>query len=259
MSGPSLLRCENLCIDIGGRRLIDNLNLDIRHGQRWAVLGMNGAGKTTLLHTLAGLLPTQQGHIYIQDQALEEMPRRAIALKLGLLFQDQQELFPGTVMETVLTGRHPHLKAWQWESAEDRNQAHQLLARVDLAGYEHQQVTSLSGGERRRLGLATVLLQAPDLLLLDEPVNHLDLHHQQKMMQLLATTVEQKNASLLMVMHDLNLSAHYCDHVLMIFADGKTRQGCTRELLQEEILSELYQHQIRRLNHKGRTFFISDA
>ncbi|NOZ37335.1 MAG: ABC transporter ATP-binding protein [Gammaproteobacteria bacterium] len=257
MAGPSLLRCENLSIEAGDRCLIDNLDLDIQYGQRWAVLGMNGAGKTTLLQTLAGLLPAQQGQIYLNDQPLQQKSRREIALKLGLLFQDQHELFPGTVMETVLTGRHPHLRAWQWESADDKDKARELLAAVDLDHYEQRQVTTLSGGERRRLGIATVLLQDPDLLLLDEPVNHLDLHHQQTILQLLNSTVQKKNKALLMVMHDINLSAHYCDHALMIFKDGKTCQGRAVELLQEDILSELYQHRIRKLNHKGHTYFIS--
>ena len=259
MASASLLRCENLSIKAGDHRLFENLNLNIQPGQRWAVLGMNGTGKTTLLHTLAGLLPAHQGRIYLNDQPLEQLSRREIALKLGLLFQDQHELFPGTVMETILTGRHPHLKAWQWESVEDENQARQLLAAVDLKNYEQRQGTTLSGGERRRLGIATVLLQDPDLLLLDEPINHLDLHHQQKILQLLVTTVQQKHKSLLMVMHDINLSACYCDHVLMIFADGTVRQGSADALLQEDILSELYQHRIRGLNHEDRTFFISNA
>ncbi len=257
MTSRSLLRCENLSIEIGDRCLFKNLDLNIQYGQRWAVLGMNGAGKTTLLHTLAGLLPTHQGRIYLRNQPLEQMSRREIALRLGLLFQDQNELFPATVMETILSGRHPHLKAWQWESAEDENNARRLLATVDLKAYEQRQVTTLSGGERRRLGIATVLLQDPDLLLLDEPINHLDLHHQHKILQLLNATAQKKNKSLLMVMHDLNLSAHYCDHVLMIFNDGKTRQGSTTELFQEDILSELYQHRIRYLKHEQHTYFIS--
>lgn len=257
MTSRSLLRCENLSIEIGDRCLFKNLDLDIHYEQRWAVLGMNGAGKTTLLHTLAGLLPAHQGRIYLRDQPLEQMSRREIALKLGLLFQDQNELFPATVMETILSGRHPHLRVWQWESAEDADNARRLLGRVDLNNYEQRQVSTLSGGERRRLGIATVLLQDPDLLLLDEPVNHLDLHHQQQILKLLQTTVQQKNKSLLMVMHDINLSARYCDHVLMIFKDGKTRQGSTTELFQEDILSELYQHRIRCLSHEQHTYFIS--
>ncbi|VAX12040.1 COG0488: ATPase components of ABC transporters with duplicated ATPase domains [hydrothermal vent metagenome] len=257
MTGTSLLRCENLSLEAGNRCLIEHLDLDIQYRQRWAVLGMNGAGKTTLLQTLAGLLPAQQGQIYLDDQPLQQKSRREIALKLGLLFQDQHELFPGTVMETILTGRHPHLRAWQWESANDKDMARKLLAAVDLENYEQRQVNTLSGGERRRLGVATVLLQEPDLLLLDEPVNHLDLHHQQTILQLLNSTVQEKNNALLMVMHDINLSAYYCDHVLMIFKDGKTRQGSTAELLQEEILSELYQHRIRGLRHGEQTFFSS--
>ncbi len=253
----SLLRCENLSIAAGNRCLIEQLDLNIQHTQRWAVLGMNGAGKTTLLQTLAGLLPASHGQIYLDDQPLQQKSRREIALKLGLLFQDQHELFPGTVMETILTGRHPHLQAWQWESADDRNKARSLLAAVGLHDYAQRQVTTLSGGERRRLGIATVLLQDTDLLLLDEPVNHLDLHHQQTILRLLDSTVQKKNKSLLMVMHDINLSAYYCDHVLMIFKDGKTRQGSAAELLQEEILSELYQHRIRCLRHEEQAYFSS--
>jgi iron complex transport system ATP-binding protein len=238
----TLLETRSLQVTIGDTAVCRDLDLTINAGERWCILGCNGAGKTTLLLTLAGLRPPQAGHIALQRQALSALPRRQVARQIGILFQDQTDAFPANVLDTVLTGRHPWLGPLQWEGTADLEKARTALQAVGLAGIEQRSVTTLSGGERRRLGIATLLTQDPQLLLLDEPTNHLDIHHQIRTLQLVSELAANGDRALLLVMHDLNLAARYCNRFLLLFGDGETAQGNAAEVLTRPNLERLYQH-----------------
>jgi len=238
----NLLETRALQVTIGDTAVCRDLDLTIKTGERWCILGCNGAGKTTLLLTLAGLRLPQSGRIILQKQALSALPRRQIARRIGILFQDQTDAFPANVLDTVLTGRHPWLGPLQWEGAADLEKARTALRAVGLAGIEERSVTTLSGGERRRLGIATLLTQDPQLLLLDEPTNHLDVHHQIRILQLVTDLVAAGDRALLLVMHDLNLAARYCNRFLLLFGDGETAQGNAAEVLTRSSLERLYRH-----------------
>jgi iron complex transport system ATP-binding protein len=238
----ALLETRALEVVIGSTTVCRDLNLEINTGDRWCILGCNGAGKTTLLLTLAGLRPPQSGHIALQQQALPALPRRQVAQLIGILFQEQTDVFPANALDTVLSGRHPWLGPLQWESDADRAKARSALQAVGLAGIEQRLVTTLSGGERRRLGIATLLTQDPQLLLLDEPTNHLDIHHQIRTLQLLGDLAADDDRALLLVMHDLNLAARYCNRFLLLFGDGETAQGCAADVLTRPNLERLYRH-----------------
>lgn len=247
MNGPApLLETVGLDVAVGGRRLVSGLDWTIRPGECWALLGLNGAGKTSLLHTLGGLRPPAAGEIRLDGTALSALGRRRIARRLGVLFQDYQDLFPGTVLETAMTGRLPHLAPWRWESAADRERVQRALAEVDLEGFADRAVNTLSGGERRRLALATVLAQAPAVYLLDEPINHLDLHHQITMLETVRRRIAEGAAAVL-VLHDLNLAARFCDRACLLLqgSAGETRLGSLDALFRPETLSRLYGHSIR--------------
>ncbi|MCW8828818.1 MAG: ABC transporter ATP-binding protein [Gammaproteobacteria bacterium] len=247
----SLLRADNLTFGVNGRLLCKGLTFHVEAGECWGVLGPNGSGKTTLLHTLAGLHPEWEGQLTLSGRPLQQLGRRHIARQLGLLLQDSHDPFPATVQETVLSGRHPHLSRWQTEGEHDRRLAHKALERMQLCGMEQRQVQSLSGGERRRLAFATLLTQAPPLLLLDEPLNHLDLRHQ----QLLLATVRERCAAgdgVIMVLHDPNQAMRYCDRVLLLEGDGNWQQGASREMLTADRLSSLYGCRIESVELAGR-------
>jgi iron complex transport system ATP-binding protein len=233
-----------------------NLTLSIKAGENWAILGMNGCGKTTLLHTLAGLLPAQSGEIKLNDINIINLSRRNIAQQLALLLQHQEDHFPGTVLETVLIGRHPHLKSWQWESDNDLQIAHDTLALVGLNNFDERSILTLSGGERQRVALATLLVQQTKIRLLDEPVNHLDIHHQHEVMKIL--TSNNANITNVFVLHDVNLAIQYCDHALLIYGNGSTRQGICSEVLTEKYLTELYQHPLHEIKHNEQRWFIAN-
>ncbi len=253
---PPLLATQHLTVQIGEQLVCRNANIEFRSGECWGILGVNGAGKTTLLHTLAGLRAPDQGEISLAGTPLSQLPRRQIARQLGLMPQDTPDPFPANVLDTALIGRHPHLSRWQWESAEDIALARAALAQVDLAGIEPRSVTTLSGGERRRLALASLLIQAPALMLLDEPTNHLDLHHQHQLLQLLQQRT-QKGAGIVMVLHDINHVVRYCDHVLLLFGNGEICQGRQAEILNAEVLSRLYDYPVVEVAVGQQRFFAS--
>lgn len=237
-----MLSTQQLTVDIGGKRVCSALELALQPGQRWGLLGINGVGKTTLLHTLAGLRPATSGEILWDGAPITSLPPRRRAQALGVLFQAEDDAFPGTVLETVLMGRHPWLGRWQWEGEDDRTRAHTALDQVGLSGFEGRPLDTLSGGERRRVELATLLTQAPQLYLLDEPSNHLDPHHQMALLGLLARRVTEHGKALLMTLHDINLATRFCDHLLLLFGDGEWRGGPVAEVLDSATLSRLYGH-----------------
>lgn len=252
----SLLATESLGIEIGGKRIAGDLAFAVEAGQSWAVLGANGAGKTTLLHTLAGFRSPASGRILLDGLPLATLSRRDIARRLGVLLQDSEDPFPATVMETALIGRHPHIGAWQWESPDDLGRAREALVQVGLEAMSDRPVDTLSGGERRRLALATLLAQDPDVYLLDEPSNHLDLHHQINLLGRMRRRVTDAGGALVMALHDVNLAVRFCDHAMLIFSDGQVMHGQVEELLRPGHLSCLYHHPIQEVDTAHHRFFL---
>lgn len=247
------LSCRNLTIGIAGRTLVADLTLRIEPGSLTCILGCNGAGKSLTLHTLAGLRSTT-AELEIHGRALRAWPRRALARYLALLTQDSEDAFPSTVLDAVLVGRHPHLDFWQWEAEPDRQIARAALAEVALSDFAEREVASLSGGERRRVAIAAVLAQQARLLLLDEPLNHLDPHHQSLVVRLLQRRRDQGH-SVLMSVHDAGLAARCADAVLLLFGDGQWRFGPTAEVLTAATVAHLYGVSVRELTwDQGRTF-----
>ncbi|UYG08745.1 ABC transporter ATP-binding protein [Halomonas sp. M4R1S46] len=252
MSG---LAAQGLVIDVPGRPDGRPLDLCLAPGQRWGVLGPNGAGKTTLLHTLAGLRPPRAGEVRLDGRALARWRRRELARRLGVVFQERHDDFPATVRETALIGRHPFLSPWRQEGPEDLARADAALARLDLGHLAERELSTLSGGERQRVSLATVLTQAPCFWLADEPTNHLDLHHQVAAMALLAEQADQ-GRGVMMCLHDLNLAARWCSHLLLLYPDGQACWGPAEAMLTLAALERLYDQPLTRVEVDGAPVFV---
>lgn len=255
-TGNTILRLHNLSLDIGERQLFKQLSLELQAGQCLGILGQNGTGKTTLLHTLMRLRQAPQGSIVLCERELGDWPREALATHLGILFQNNHDVMPATVLEIALMGRHPHLANWQWESQEDIAIARDALQALGIASLEKRDVNSLSGGERQRLAIATVLTQRPRLFLLDEPGNHLDIAFQMQSLHLLRTHVQAHQAALCMATHDINLAASYCDRILLLTGAGEAIVGTAEQVLSCDNLSRAYGCEIRRVVvEDGRAVF----
>ena len=235
------LQCQSLGVSIGGKRVVEALDLGLARGEFWGLLGANGVGKTTLLRHFAGLLQPGTGHIELRARDLRHWSRRKLARVLAMLQQHTEYVFEATVIQVALTGRHPYLGAWQREGPEDFDRARQAIGSVGLSDLEARNVTTLSGGEARRLAFATVLVQEPEVMLLDEPTNHLDFRHQVSIMRLVGDLVYREKRLSLAALHDVNLAATYCSHVLLLQGDGRWQAGPARELLTVANLEALYQ------------------
>ncbi|NNM81787.1 MAG: ABC transporter ATP-binding protein [Burkholderiales bacterium] len=249
-----LLETRNLCVRAGEKWACRNLDLAVSQGQCWGILGGNGIGKTSLLHAFCGIGKAASGEILLGEKPLSVLSRRQIAKLSGILFQDAEDLFPSTVEEIVLAGRHPHVDPLRGETPADFGIAREAIAATGLAGMEKRLSSTLSGGERRRLSIAALLAQEPDLYLLDEPTNHLDIAHQVGMLDLFAALSERK--AVIMILHDPNLVSRYCDRVLLLFGEGRTLCGPSSEILTERNLSELYHHPMESVEGPCGTVFL---
>lgn len=234
-----MLTCSALAVGVAGRLLVRDLTFNLGSGDVIALLGPNGVGKSLTLHTLAGLRPPQEGSVLLGGDNLARLGRRTIARKLGLLLQDDAETFPATALGTALMGRHPHLGNIAAESASDVRRARDALSAMNLDGFEDRQVATLSGGERRRLAMARLLTQDPDVLLLDEPVNHLDPRHQIDVLEHVSA-LAITGRGVIMTLHDPSLALRFASHVLLLFDDSSWLFDKTRAVLNPANLSRLF-------------------
>jgi iron complex transport system ATP-binding protein len=239
----SRLSCRGLAVGVAGRTLCADVNLDVRAGERWVVVGPNGAGKTTLVATLAGLRAPMAGAITYDAAPLASLSPRERARKRGWLPQDSVDFFPATVLETVLVGRHPYLGRFEWESAADVERARAALLRFGLAGFEARDVRTLSGGERRRVALAALVAQEPELMLMDEPSSHLDLGQQVGALDALSGLAGERGTALVMVLHDLHLALRYADFAIAL-GTGRAVTGPADDVLAVDAMSALYGHRL---------------
>lgn len=254
----SLLTTKALSVTIGDKAICTNFDFTLECGEFWGVLGGNGIGKTTLLNTLAGLRSADDGQVIIDGTPLQNWKRKSLARKLGMLFQDSVDTFPTTVSETAMIGRYPYLPFLSPEGAEDLEFVKRALGDVALDNMSKRQVDTLSGGERRRLAIATLLVQNPMIWLLDEPTNHLDLHHQISMLKLIIDRVNHIQGALLMVLHDVNLLTRFCTHAMLMIDHDNILCGPVDDVLSDENLAVLYHHPIKRVQANGSNFFFPE-
>ena len=243
-------------LQVGDTNVVKDLNFEIFPGEMTAILGKNGIGKSTLLSNLAGMpRGDMSGSVLLQNRTYTEWGVQAAACWRGWLGQKQQDQFSASVLETVLSGRHPHLSRWSWESIADRAMAVAALVAVGMAEFADRDVLTLSGGERQRVAIATLLTQNPTLYFMDEPLAHLDLNHQVEVMNFLRVKSTNERISSLMVLHEPGLAYRYCDSALLLFGEGEWLYGSSSTVLNAENLSRLYGYplvQIERADAAGK-------
>lgn len=238
-----MLKTQQLGISAGQRSLITGLNWQVKRGEFWCVLGKNGAGKTSLLHTLAGAATPTQGSVLLSGQNIAALDTLTLSRRRGLLLQSYSDVFHESVFNVVAIARTPHRSGAQWDTAADTAAVRLALQCVNLEEKMNSDITQLSGGERQRVGLAALIVQSPDLLLLDEPTAHQDVAYQLKTMNLLRD-LAQKHA-VIASCHDINQAARFATHVLLL-GDRQHWLGPVDEVLEAERLSQVFGCSFRR-------------
>lgn len=255
-SATALLSSKDLTITVDDRILVERLGIEMRPGDLLAILGPNGVGKSLTLHTLAGLREIESGEVALGKSSLNTLSRQKISISLALLPQYTEDVFPATVFDTVMIGRHPHIPKFQWESERDKEIGRDTLLQMGLGNMLDRNIATLSGGERRRLAIAQVLTQSPSIYLLDEPTNHLDPQHQLDVLQIFLEKA-RGGASVAISMHDVNLAARFCNKCLLLFGDGRWEYGETNQVLTESRLTELYLTTMEAFDWRGVELYVA--
>ncbi len=222
---------------VAGRLLFDRLTFELHAGERWVVLGPNGAGKSSLLAAIAAIFPIAAGHIVLQGRPLAQWRAQALADWRAWCPQFWLDPFPATVLETASIARRRG--AWWQANGDDAGELRGVLEELDLGALAEADVRRLSGGERQRVAVATALLQDTPLLVLDEPASHLDLAHQ----QLLLDVLQRRSAAgrtLVASLHDINLAWELATHAVLLDGRGAAVAGDRDTVMTPERLSQAF-------------------
>lgn len=231
-----MMKVRSLEISNSKQTLIKNLNLTMSKGEFWAIIGRNGYGKSTLLHTLAGMNPYSQGTIQLQGLSLNSLKPLIRAQKISLLSQLMEPGLNCTVRQTVSYGRYPWQK-YKLDFAKDEQKIGEALQSMQISGIQHEMIQQISGGELRKVEIATILAQDAEIMMLDEPLNHLDVAFRIHLMNVLKKLTKKK--LIIIVTHDIQYVKNYCSHVLMLTGDGDYKCGKTGTVLNQENLESL--------------------
>jgi iron complex transport system ATP-binding protein len=224
--------------------VIQKISFDVDQGELIGLIGPNGSGKTTLLKCMARLLNPQEGKVLWQGKSLSHFSPNKIARNMALVSQESSLIYSPTVLEAVLMGRYPYLKRFQLEGPKDFRLAEEAMDRTQIRPLEHRSLAELSSGERQRVYLARALCQDPKVLLLDEPTAFLDIQHQVGILDLIADLNLQRELTIVVATHDINLTAQYCQRLVLICQGRIETIGPPDQVIKEEIIEKVFKTRV---------------
>src|SRR5688500_17083051 len=241
-----MIEARELTIKYDQRVAVAGVSLKLTPGEVTAIIGPNGAGKSTLLRALNGQVRPAAGAVRLDGEAIEKFSRRSIGRRIAVVAQEAELRFPVTVLEFVLGGRYAWASnaGWGWETERDLRVAEEVLHETELADLSARLMNELSGGERQRAVLARALATEAAFLLLDEPTANLDLSHQATLLGLVRNRCDTRQASALVVTHDLNLTSQFADQILLMKNGKVVRFGRPEEVLTPELLNEVFEVEV---------------
>lgn len=236
----TLLKVKNLSGGYNKKIIIKDISFAIQRGDFLGIIGPNGSGKSTLLRLMSRVLIPQKGNIVFEDKDISEMKLKEFCRQTAFVPQDTLINFSFSVEEIVLMGRIPHLKRLQFESKRDFLIAQNALSLTDTLSLKEKQIDTLSAGERQRVIIAKALAQEPILLFLDEPTSHLDIGHQIQILDLLKKLNRERNLTIVMILHDLNLAAEFCNRIILLNEGRIFKEGLPEEVLTYQNIETVY-------------------
>lgn len=234
-----LLEVRDIVAGYRNHPVLKEIDILVHEHQFIGIIGPNGSGKSTLMQVLAQSLQPESGVILLSGIDPNTISYREFGKKVGLVAQESEIPFAYTVYDIVMMGRNPHIPRFREPSEDDHLMVRKALEQTGTLEFKGRSITSLSGGERQRVLIARVLAQNPDLLLLDEPFAHIDLHHQHELIRLIRDTTKGTKA-VIGVFHDINLAASYCDYLVLLHEGVIRASGTPREILQEPLIRDIF-------------------
>jgi iron complex transport system ATP-binding protein len=227
----SFIEMQNVTFGYQDQPVLKSLSLSVEKKSFWAIVGPNGSGKSTFLNLLCGHLKPEQGKVLIDGKVATSFSSQKLAGTLSMVRQEFVPAFGFSVRQTVTMARFYKRTSALFENDEDIEAVDVALKATDTLDLADRPLGHLSGGERQRVFIARALAQETPVLLLDEPTSHLDLKHQVKIFDLLKQMQVQQDKTILLVTHDINLAVQYCDHMLMLGANGAYFEGVPEQVL----------------------------
>ncbi|MBL1419382.1 MAG: ATP-binding cassette domain-containing protein [Alphaproteobacteria bacterium] len=250
-----MIKVQNISKKLGAKLVLDEVNFSLKKGGITAIIGANGAGKSTLLSLMARLLPLDCGQISFDDLDTGKTPSDVLAKKISILTQSNYISARLTVLQLVMFGRFPHHKGRPQKA--DHAHVAKILELMELDEIADRFIDQLSGGQQQRAYIAMILSQDSDYILLDEPLNNLDMKHARNIMQSLRKIADEMNKSIILVIHDINFAAAYSD-LFIALKDGKIIvQGSVDEVMTEGNIELIYDMQvdIKTIDGKKHAFY----
>ncbi|WHY86894.1 ABC transporter ATP-binding protein [Neobacillus novalis] len=233
-----MIQVRSLSKFYGKKPVVEEVSVDIQPGKITSFIGPNGAGKSTLLSMVSRLLDADTGEVLVDNADVRRMKSQEFAKRVSILKQSNHMNVRLTIRELVSFGRFPYSKGRLTE--EDERIVEQSLEYMHLTEMEDSFLDELSGGQRQRAFIAMVIAQDTDYILLDEPLNNLDMKHSVQIMKILRRLVDELGKTVVIVLHDINFASVYSDRIVAM-KDGKVvKDGPTEEIIQSEALSEIY-------------------
>lgn len=237
---PIVIEANNLKYRYNSNWVLNGFSFAVEQGEIVGIIGPNGSGKTTILKLLSKVFRQESGNIRLMGQDIASMKHREIAKLVAVVPQGTSIAFPFTVREIVLMGRSPHLGLLQMERESDMKMADNAMALTDTLEFADRTIDELSGGERQRVIIARALAQEPEVMLLDEPTSYLDINHQIEIFDLIKRLNSERHITFVIVSHDLNMAAEYCDRLVLLKSGNVYKDGSPRDVITEADIREVY-------------------
>lgn len=231
---------QNLSFGYQETKVLQNISLEIPKTGFTSIVGLNGSGKSTLLKLMSGVLKPNEGSVFLNDTSIAAIQKKQMAKIMSVVPQNTALEFDYKVMDVVLMGRYPYIGRLKGETAKDREIAIENMKFTNTYQFKDRSFNQLSGGERQRVILAQALTQQPKILLLDEPISHLDLQHQIEIMTLIKKLSMDKELTVVAVLHDLNIAAAYSDNIVMLKDGGIYSQGTPVETFTVQNIKKVF-------------------
>jgi iron complex transport system ATP-binding protein len=244
-----MFEVQSVSVSFDGHLVVSEVSLAVKPGDLLALIGPNGAGKTTLIRAISGVIPINAGHVKADGVDLLHLSTSQRARFLAVVPQARNLSQTFTVFQTVMLGRTPYLGWLGHSGSRDEELAKRSLEIVHLQELAERRVGDLSGGEQQRVLLARALTQGASILLLDEPTTHLDLQYQSLLLNIVKNLARERNLTVLMALHDLNLASIYADRVALLVNGRIIAEGLPLEVLTEQILTSVYHVPVQIISH----------